>query len=145
MRDGAAALNWSFKLASRNADPARYSPESAGHIGFGDRTGAKRDVRQTYLHDAVAAGARVIVGCRAERVLVEGGVAAGVRARPVTGARRVRARRASSSPAARSSLRRCCCARGSAARPSAAICTCTRRPPSWASTPTSSGPGGARR
>src|SRR3954466_14081244 len=79
MRDGATALNWSFKTASRNADPARYSPESAGHIGFGDRTGAKRDVRQTYLHDAVAAGARVIVGSRAERVLVAGGVAAGVR------------------------------------------------------------------
>ena len=79
MREGAAALDWSFRLASRNADPARYSPESAGHIGFGDRTGAKRDVRQTYLHDAVAAGARLIVGCRAERVLVAGGVAAGVR------------------------------------------------------------------
>ena len=90
MRDGAAALNWSFKTASRNADPARYSPESAGHIGFGDRTGAKRDVRQTYLHDAVAAGARVIVGCRAERVLVEGGVAAGVR---TTSGLTVRARR----------------------------------------------------
>jgi choline dehydrogenase-like flavoprotein len=90
MRDGAAALNWSFKTVTRNADPSRYTPESAGHIGFGDRTGSKRDVRQTYLHDAVVAGARVIVGCRAERVLVQGGVAAGVR---TTSGLAVRARR----------------------------------------------------
>ena len=60
--------------------------------------------------------------CRAERVLVAGGVAAGVRTyrRRST---RTRAR-ASWSPAARSSRPRCCCARGSAARPSAATCTC---------------------
>ena len=89
MRDGAAALGWSFTRASRNADPALYSAESAGHIGFGDRTGAKVDVRHTYLRDAVAAGARVIAGCRADRVLVEQGAAAGVRATridPATGA-----------------------------------------------------------
>jgi choline dehydrogenase-like flavoprotein len=80
LRDGAAALGWSFERVSRNADRARYAPESAGHIGFGDRTGAKIDVRQTYLRDAVTAGARVIARCRAERVLVERGAAAGVRA-----------------------------------------------------------------
>ncbi|HSS25499.1 MAG TPA: GMC family oxidoreductase [Mycobacterium sp.] len=78
MRDGAAALGWSFRTLSRNADPAVYSPESAGHIGFGDRSGAKIDVRRTYLRDAVGAGARVVVNCAAERVLVEGGRAAGV-------------------------------------------------------------------
>ncbi|HTN26123.1 MAG TPA: GMC family oxidoreductase [Solirubrobacteraceae bacterium] len=81
MRDGAAALGWSFAPVARNADPAHYSPDSAGHIGFGDRSGAKNDVRHTYLQDAVAAGARVVAGCRAERVLVdEGGAAAGVHA-----------------------------------------------------------------
>ena len=89
MRDGAAALGWSFKTVSRNADPAAYSPETAGYIGLGDRSGAKLDVRRTYLRDAVAAGARVIVRCHAERILTEAGRAAGVRAAftdPRTGA-----------------------------------------------------------
>jgi hypothetical protein len=33
MRDGAAALGWSFTTLSRNADPAVYSPDTAGYIG----------------------------------------------------------------------------------------------------------------
>ena len=89
MRDGAAALGWSFKTLSRNADPAAYSPDTAGYIGIGDRSGAKLDVRRTYLRDACQAGARVIVRCRAERVLTEDGRAAGVQAAcadPRTGA-----------------------------------------------------------
>ena len=80
MRDGAAALGWSFKMLSRNADPAAYSPDTAGYIGMGDRSGAKLDVRRTYLRDACQAGARVIVRCRAERVLTEDGRASGVQA-----------------------------------------------------------------
>ena len=89
MRDGAAALGWSFKTVGRNADPAAYSPETAGFIGLGDRSGGKLDVRRTYLRDAVAAGARVIVRCHAERILTEAGRAAGVLAAftdPRTGA-----------------------------------------------------------
>ncbi|WP_102143590.1 GMC family oxidoreductase N-terminal domain-containing protein [Mycobacterium hubeiense] len=89
MRDGAAALGWSFTGLSRNADPAAYSPDTAGYIGLGDRSGAKLDVRRTYLRDAVAAGARVIVRCQADRVLTENGRAAGVLATyvdPQTGA-----------------------------------------------------------
>ncbi len=89
MRDAAAALGWSFTMLRRNADPACYSPDSAGHIGFGDRSGAKLDVRRTYLRDAVDARARVVVHCAAQRVLVEGGRAAGVQAAyadPQTGA-----------------------------------------------------------
>ena len=69
--------------------PAAYSPDTAGYIGMGDRSGAKLDVRRTYLRDACQAGARVIVRCRAERVLTEDGRAAGVQARvadPQTGA-----------------------------------------------------------
>lgn len=78
MRDGAKDLGWSFTTLSRNADPAAYSPDSAGHIGFGDRSGAKIDVRRTYLRDAVDAGGQLVVNCAAERVLVEDGRAAGV-------------------------------------------------------------------
>jgi choline dehydrogenase-like flavoprotein len=91
MRAGADALGWSFTMLNRNADPEAYSPETAGHIGFGDRSGAKRDVRQTFLRDAVEAGGKVIVGCAAKRVLVENGRAAGVEATytdPATGATR---------------------------------------------------------
>lgn len=80
MREGAAALGWSFTTLFRNADPHAYSPDTAGYIGLGDRSGAKLDVRRTYLRDAVDSGARVIVRCRAERVLTEGGRAAGVAA-----------------------------------------------------------------
>lgn len=90
MRDGAQSLGWSFTTLSRNADPAVYSPDSAGHIGFGDRSGAKMDVRRTYLRDAVQAGARVIANCAAQRILVEDGRAAGVEATytdPQTGTR----------------------------------------------------------
>jgi len=79
MREAAAKQGWSFVPAlARNADPAAYSPDTAGHIGFGDRSGAKVDVRRTFLRDAVDAGARVIVRCHADRVLVENGRAAGV-------------------------------------------------------------------
>ncbi|MGV0744413.1 GMC family oxidoreductase N-terminal domain-containing protein [Mycolicibacterium sp. XJ870] len=89
MRDGAAELGWSFTTLDRNADPAAYSPDTAGYIGMGDRSGAKLDVRRTYLHDAVTAGARVIVRCNAQRVLTEDGRATGVAATfldPRTGA-----------------------------------------------------------
>jgi choline dehydrogenase-like flavoprotein len=90
MRDGAATLGWSFKTLSRNADPAVYSPDTAGYIGLGDRSGAKLDVRRTYLQDATKARARVAVRCTAERVLTEDGRAAGVQAMladPQTGAK----------------------------------------------------------
>jgi choline dehydrogenase-like flavoprotein len=89
MRAAAEALGWSFTTLTRNADPKAYSPETAGHIGFGDRSGGKRDVRHTYLRDLIDAGGKVIVGCAAKRVLVENGRAAGVEATytdPATGA-----------------------------------------------------------
>jgi choline dehydrogenase-like flavoprotein len=80
MKRGAEALGWSFKAVTRNVDESRYTPETAGYIGFGDQTGAKQSTAKTYLADALAAGAEVIVRCFAERVLVEGGRAAGVEA-----------------------------------------------------------------
>ena len=80
MKRGAERLGWSFKTITRNIDAARYSADSAGFIGFGDRTGAKQSTARTYLADAREHGAEVIVRCFAERVLVEGGRAAGVEA-----------------------------------------------------------------
>jgi choline dehydrogenase-like flavoprotein len=87
MKRGAQALGWSFIVTNRNADRDRYDPASAAYMGFGDQTGSKQSTLRTYLPDAVAAGAQVVVGQFVERVLVQGGRAAGVLARsPVTGA-----------------------------------------------------------
>jgi choline dehydrogenase-like flavoprotein len=80
MRRGAEALGWSFKTVTRNWDPERHDPVVAGFLGFGDQSGAKQSTLKTYLQDAVDHGADVLVGCFVERVLVEGGRAAGVQA-----------------------------------------------------------------
>jgi choline dehydrogenase-like flavoprotein len=80
MTTGAERLGWSSKSITRNVDESRFTPEGAGLIGFGDRTGAKRSTGPTFLADARERGADVIVRCFAERVLVEGGRAAGVAA-----------------------------------------------------------------
>jgi choline dehydrogenase-like flavoprotein len=87
MKRGAEALGWSFVVTNRNADPSTYDPATAGYMGFGDQSGSKQSTLRTFLPDAVAAGAQVVVGQFVERVLVDGGRAAGIVARsPVTGA-----------------------------------------------------------
>jgi choline dehydrogenase-like flavoprotein len=87
MKRGAEALGWSFIVTNRNADRSSYDPATAGYMGFGDQSGSKQSTLRTFLPDAVAAGAQVVVGQFAERVLVEGGRACGIVARsPVTGA-----------------------------------------------------------
>ena len=87
MKRGAEALGWSFVVTNRNADPSRYDPATAGYMGFGDQSGSKQSTLRTFLPDAVAAGARIIVGQFVERVIVDGGRAAGIAASsPATGA-----------------------------------------------------------
>ena len=154
MREGAERA----RLALRD-DRAQHRPEQLrardrpAYIGFGDQSGSKQSDRQkTCLQrrrrrTAPTSSSR----CRAERVLVEDGRAAGVEAtwtdpRDGRAARGHRARAAaSSSPAARSSRRRCCCARGSAARRSATTCACIPARRCSASTARTRRPGGARR
>jgi choline dehydrogenase-like flavoprotein len=77
---GCEGLGWSFETIVRNADPVRYDPESAGFIGFGDRSGSKQSADRTWLADAAAAGARLAVRCRAQRVITADGRASGVEA-----------------------------------------------------------------
>ena len=87
--DAAEALGWSFETAHAQRRSLRYDPASAGYIGFGDQSGSKQGTLKTYLQDAFDAGADILVRCRADRVLVEGGRAAGVEATyadPATGA-----------------------------------------------------------
>ncbi len=82
---GADALGWSWHAAVRNCDPATYSAETAGHVGFGDRTRSKQGTLVTYLHDAAEAGARLVCRARVTRVRTDGGKATGVEAQ-LTGA-----------------------------------------------------------
>jgi choline dehydrogenase-like flavoprotein len=57
------------------------SPAACGWCGYGCARGAKQSALQTYLPDAVAAGARLVVNAEARRVLVAQGRAVGVEAR----------------------------------------------------------------
>ena len=88
MKEGAERLGWSFERVVRNADRDCYSPDTAGYLGFGDQSGSKQSTTKTFLRDAVEAGARILVRTAAERILTEGGRAAGIEARytdPETG------------------------------------------------------------
>jgi len=82
MREGCEKLGYGFDLIARNANRERYTPESAAYMGFGDASGSKRSTAKTYLVDAQAAGAQILVGARAVRILVEDGRVAGVEVEP---------------------------------------------------------------
>ncbi|GAA4935591.1 GMC family oxidoreductase N-terminal domain-containing protein [Actinoplanes utahensis] len=87
MHRGAEALGWSFATIFRNWDEKRHDAAIAGHLGFGDRSGAKQSTAKVYLEPAVLKhGAEIVDGCRVERVLVENGRAAGVTGRTGSGA-----------------------------------------------------------
>lgn len=87
LAEGCAALGWSFERAVRNTDPAAYDPASAGYLGFGDATGSKQGTLKTYLTDAYEHGAKLVVRCRADRILHRDGRAAGVEATCADGTR----------------------------------------------------------
>jgi choline dehydrogenase-like flavoprotein len=80
LRDGADALGWSWHGTARNTDPSTYDPETAGFMGYGDRSGSRQGIIETFLHDAASAGARILVRTAATRVLTEGDAATGVEA-----------------------------------------------------------------
>ncbi|MEX1177721.1 MAG: GMC family oxidoreductase [Nitriliruptor sp.] len=80
LADAADALGWSWSKAARNTDPATYSPETAGHVGFGDRTGSKQGTLRTYLKDAEGHGARIVTRAKVTRVLRADGHATGIEA-----------------------------------------------------------------
>ena len=80
LREGCEALGYDFRATVRNTDPASYDPEAAGFMGYGDVSGSKRSTAKTYLVDAQANGAELVANCRAERIVVERGRAAGVEA-----------------------------------------------------------------
>ncbi len=80
LKEGCEALGYDFRLTVRNTDPDSYDPATAGYMGFGDVSGSKQSTAKTYLEDAHANGGQFVTGCKADRILVEGGRAAGVEA-----------------------------------------------------------------
>ncbi len=78
-RRGAERLGWSHGYLRRNARGCVGS----GVCAFGCPTSAKQHTGITYLPRARTAGARVLTGADAQRILTEGGVSTGRRARGV--------------------------------------------------------------
>lgn len=71
---GAGALGWKHAPLRRNAPDC----DGQGVCCFGCPTDAKRSMNVSYVPMALRGGAQLFAGVRAERVLVEGGRAAGV-------------------------------------------------------------------
>src|SRR5215213_11528900 len=74
LRRGAERLGWSGGYLRRNARGCQGS----GVCAFGCPTGAKQHAGEVYLPRAQAAGATLVTGARADRILVRDGRAAGV-------------------------------------------------------------------
>jgi choline dehydrogenase-like flavoprotein len=75
--DGATALGYHAGVNPRNA----LGCEQRCHgCNFGCRNGSSRSTMKTYLQDAYDHGARIVVRCSADKVLMENGRAVGVNA-----------------------------------------------------------------
>ncbi len=77
LSDGCKALGYHAGVLRNNAIGCE---QRCGFCGFGCRYGCKQSTLKTYLQDAYDHGARIIVRCSAEKVLIENGRAAGVQA-----------------------------------------------------------------
>ncbi|HEX6553088.1 MAG TPA: GMC family oxidoreductase N-terminal domain-containing protein [Ktedonobacteraceae bacterium] len=75
--DGCQALGYHHGVTRRNVIDCQ---QRCGTCGFGCRYGAKQSTLKTYLQDAYDHGARIIVRCHVNKVLIEDGQAAGVKA-----------------------------------------------------------------
>lgn len=75
--DGCSALGYHSETIRRNAVDCE---QRCGTCGFGCRYGAKQSTMKTYLQDAYDQGARIIVHCNADKVLIEKGQTVGAQA-----------------------------------------------------------------
>ena len=82
MARGLEALGWHVEAMPRDVIGCEQGVV-CGSCGYGCPLGAKQSTLRTWLEDAAAAGARIVVGARARRVLVEGCRAVGVDAGPM--------------------------------------------------------------
>ena len=84
LRDGCLALGWHVDAMPRGVRNCAQGKE-CGYCGLGCRVGAKQSVVKTWLADASAAGARLMIRANVDRVLVEAGAARGVAGRTADG------------------------------------------------------------
>jgi long-chain-alcohol oxidase len=77
LRDGCLKLGWHVDAMPRGVRRCAQGKE-CGYCGLGCRVGAKQSGVKTWLADAHAGGARLLVRNRVQRVLVEGGAARGI-------------------------------------------------------------------
>jgi choline dehydrogenase-like flavoprotein len=84
LQEGCVKLGWHVDAMPRGVRNCAQGRE-CGYCGLGCRVGAKQSVLKTWLPDAHAQGARVIVGTRVSRVVVEGGRARGIVGRTAAG------------------------------------------------------------
>ena len=80
MAEALEARGLSWEVLPRNASPDD-DPAFCGYCNAGCQQGCKQSALKTYLQDASDAGAKVVVDCIADRVLLADGRAAGVAAR----------------------------------------------------------------
>ena len=79
LEQGAQKLGWHMEPTPRNVVGCEQDVE-CGRCGLGCRIGAKQSTAKTWLVDAAAAGARIVVGARAMTVAIANGKATGVEA-----------------------------------------------------------------
>jgi len=82
MARGLESLGWHVDAMPRDVVGCEQGVV-CGSCGYGCPVGAKQSTLRTWLEDAAGAGARIVVGAKARRVLVDNGAAAGVDAGPV--------------------------------------------------------------
>jgi len=79
LMQGLDAVGHDHRPIMRNATPEDPA-EMCGYCTVGCQQGCKRSALKTWLQDASDAGARAVVGCAVERVLVDDGATTGVAA-----------------------------------------------------------------
>jgi long-chain-alcohol oxidase len=79
LEEGLEKLEWHAGAMPRNVKGCTQD-EACGFCTYGCRVGAKQSSLNTYLEDAAAAGARIIVNADARRVVIEDGRASAVEA-----------------------------------------------------------------
>ncbi len=77
---GLERLHWHHGLLPRDVRGCSQD-DSCGYCGMGCRRAAKQSTLITYLQDAAAGGARIVVDCDVRRVVTAAGSATGVEAR----------------------------------------------------------------
>lgn len=83
MQRGLTELGWHSDFMPRNVRDCDVT--ECGWCGYGCKRGCKQSTAKTWLVDAEGAGARILIGTRAETVIVEAGQARGVLARTADG------------------------------------------------------------